>query len=281
MLRTKHSFLFPEIKPIGSLKKAVYSESQKLVSSLCTSCGKLTSETPNGGVDDAAAEACNWCGAVQKVSAEDPPKATQSRKIECFKKLDGYMLDWSSVDKIKKDKFNCWASEYSHKLVFVPTIPLEYKWIEDLKFMIPDTYLSEIRRNAHIASEEWNIRRPFDTMIREACLAPAIEHIFTAFYLLGDCVYNEKSFGYDHDFPYANILAYKFWMYQTGGGLVWDHSHGDRIDWVISQVDKSIWSESCRRWKVAADRHHDEWETYCQPKDLGNQSAKVAGDKNE
>jgi hypothetical protein len=97
-------------------------------------------------------------------------------------------------------------------------------------------------------------------------LTPAIEHIFVAFYLLGDCVYNEKSFGYDHDFPYACILAYKFWMYQTGGGLVWDHSHGGRIDWCISQVDKSIWRDACVRWKKAVDQHYDEWERNCQPK---------------
>ncbi len=250
MLHVKHSFLFPGIKSIGSLKKAVYSDSgsdnPELKGSLCTSCGKLTS-----GV------ICNWCGATQKVR--------ESRKIERFKDLDGYVLDWSYVDKSREDKFNCWANDYwpEKKLSFVPTIPKEYKWVENLKFMIPDTYLSEIRRNCHRASEEWNIRRPFDTCIREACLTPAVEHIFTAFYLLGDCVYDEKSFGYDHNFPYAHILSYKFWMYQTGGGLIWYHSHGSKIDWCISQVDKSPWSEACRCWKEAVDRHYNEWENNC------------------
>lgn len=107
-------------------------------------------------------------------------------------------------------------------------IPLQYKWIHELKFALRPNYLREIRHCAVQASLEWNRSRGFDTSIREACLEPSISYIRTIFMLLQDCIYDEKEGYWDRAEEKRDLtkylLGFKFWFGQTGLGCVLPHT---------------------------------------------------------
>jgi len=105
--------------------------------------------------------------------------------------------------------------------------------ITELQFMLSPQYLKEIYDNVDQASLEWSSHRPFDTMVRDFCVAPAIAHVYVAFKLICDCVYDPETRFYSRDsarilFPHA--MCYKFWMNQTGCGLVQDHPYWHRVE---------------------------------------------------
>ena len=102
------------------------------------------------------------------------------------------------------------------------------EWMDKKLFCISASYMTEIKRNAMRAFEEWVvINRPFDTMIREMCLLPAIAHVAVAFKLIEDCAYNPSTKYFDRG-DLNKILRYammfRFWSHQTGMGLIEDHS---------------------------------------------------------
>lgn len=112
-------------------------------------------------------------------------------------------------------------------------LPLQYdELMWTTKFAIPKDYAAEIQRMTLAANNDWALERPFDTVIRERCLEPAIDYIWCAFYLIGDCVWDDEGHYFDRSWlsiamPY--MLAYKFWRGQTGSGLVCDHAKIDKL----------------------------------------------------
>lgn len=90
--------------------------------------------------------------------------------------------------------------------------------VNSLMFGIDDAYMTEIKRNQERATEEWSLGRPFDTIIRDMCITPAIEHVKVFFKLLWDCA---CPFAEDKDkWWLANAMAYRMWMGQTGSMCV-------------------------------------------------------------
>lgn len=110
----------------------------------------------------------------------------------------------------------------------IGVLPAGCQWVDDLVFCLDDKYLEEIRRTSKRAAEEWAMRRPFDTCVREMCLNPAISFVATAFYLLCDTIYEGEGRDYSPEarsrrFLAKYLLGFKFWVGQTGSGLVVDH----------------------------------------------------------
>lgn len=107
-------------------------------------------------------------------------------------------------------------------------LPDGCQWVNDLVFCLDDKYLEEIRRTSQRAAEEWAMRRPFDTCVREMCLNPAISFVATAFYLLCDTIYEGEGKNYPIDhlsrrYLAKYLLGFQFWAGQTGSGLIVDH----------------------------------------------------------
>ena len=151
-----------------------------------------------------------------------------------------YRLDWSRADAAREASWVKWAGNgpsTSDSTFFLckyhGTLPKKYDdWVKDMIFAVPQNYYDEIHRTARQGLIEWSTERHFDTMIREVCLEPAIGYIFTAFRLLADCIYDEKTnffFRGPDKIIAPQALLYKFWSGQTGGGLVQKHADFDRI----------------------------------------------------
>ena len=84
-----------------------------------------------------------------------------------------------------------------------------------------------------MAIEEWNRQRPFDTNVREELLSPAITFIQSFFYLINDAIYiynhdlrtgNSDESYYEHSVLPRSLMLFRFWKFQTGGGLLVDKS---------------------------------------------------------
>lgn len=147
------------------------------------------------------------------------------------KTTDLYTLCWDDVDKFKKEKFQ--EHSLTSSQVFPGTLPKEYDDItKSFIFALPRLYIDEIKSQSRIAQTEWSSDYSFDTNIRETCLTPAISHIYVAFSLLADCLYDPIT-NYFSRLVYKNMAAqmmlYKFWTFQTGRGRVDDHSRLDKL----------------------------------------------------
>lgn len=150
-----------------------------------------------------------------------------------------YTIDWNKLDKYKYERFVEDAKRHSmpDRYQFPGTLPEPYdSWVKGLEFSIPVRYLEEIRYNARMAQMIYCSPHPFDTMIREICCEPAIAHVFVAFRLIADCVYDrKKNYFYrgDDKILVPQALLYKFWSHQTGDGLIRDHAWFRRIEWLL------------------------------------------------
>jgi hypothetical protein len=152
-----------------------------------------------------------------------------------------YQLDWEEIEIVKESKYAQWAQGWIEREkdrdgedTYIPpqvsdgykkSLPDKYfNIINDAQFAITSNYMDEIRRNARRAVEEWDIRRGFDTCVRDHCLKPSQSHIEVAFYLTADCYYSaEKDYYSRHDgygIIMKNLMLYSFWKGQTGGGLL-------------------------------------------------------------
>jgi len=158
-----------------------------------------------------------------------------------------FTLDWSEKEKKVETEHKNWLEKYhtdffayllkNEKPVYIEQFPKSFN--SDLKsslFCLPNSYLDEVRRQTSEAMIEWSSRYPFDTVIREKCLEPAITHVKIAFYLLKDCICDDNG-----DFLHNNysrtatyIMLYKFWAGQTGRGCVREHAFLDNLKEDIS-----------------------------------------------
>jgi len=163
-----------------------------------------------------------------------------------------------------------WLRDYHPEkdIPLYPSLPAEIDtWIKNIKFVIPNDYMSEIKRNAQRGLEEWNIQRGFDTNVREFCLKPAIWHIYTAFYLISDCAYDPKENYYyrGDDKPLIpHVLAYKFWAHQTGRGCVSEHANFDALKKTISFYEllggPSQSAKNCKEFLETMKEHERNWD---------------------
>jgi len=160
-----------------------------------------------------------------------------------------YTLDWDKVDKTKKESFMKWKTTRTSDAKFPGTLPEEYdNWVKQLTFAIPRHYLKEITSNTYKALIEWSSEYPFDTNIREMCLVPAIGHVYVAFDLIADCLYDATTNYFSRDPKKtitAQVMLYKFWSLQTGRGLIRDHAKFDKIEW-LAKADSRFSDDSTK-----------------------------------
>ena len=173
------------------------------------------------------------------------PKLRFIEKIELkrgdfkSKEVPLYSLDWEYKERKCLERHLRWNSECwpNIHIPFMPDLPRIYdNYVKSLVFAIPNSYHSEIVRNSRRGLEEWDVKRKFDTVVRENCLGPAIEHIYVAFYLLSDCIYdrNEKYFDRNPNTILARYcLPYKFWSHQTGRGVRREHARIHNLETLI------------------------------------------------
>lgn len=165
-----------------------------------------------------------------------------------------YKLDWTEKEIAVGKKHEAWLRKYhpDTKMSIVGfygnELPSPYgSWINEMQYVISPEYKREIRRCAEQALGEWNIKRPFDTSIREMCLGPAIEFVKIAFRLLADCAYDPKTNYYYRKSDkriLSPALLYKFWINQTGGGMTWFHAGLDYLERLLKE------NEYGKTWEV-------------------------------
>jgi len=185
-----------------------------------------------------------------KIIDKVPNKTSNTDESELYL----VQLDWSKVDSFKSDRKKDWYKKFS---IDNPTkkqsdalcqvldevdwfgeilYPQKYKWIFDKysQIKMPKSYYEECLYLSRKASEEWNRSRPFDTNVREKLLEVSIKYVELFFYLICDAVYiynrtTSQNDDFDDFFFYSSILfrslmLYRFWKFQTGGGLLYDKS---------------------------------------------------------
>jgi hypothetical protein len=115
--------------------------------------------------------------------------------------------------------------------------PQKYKFIFDKysQFKITQSYYDECLHLRKMAIDEWNRSRPFDTNVRERLLNSAVNFVDLFFYMIGDAIYiynaelhlksmsNDEAY-FEHSVILRSIMLFKFWKFQTGGGLLVDKS---------------------------------------------------------
>lgn len=171
---------------------------------------------------------------ASKMAAEAGCEGAVNRKIEIPRKERPtriYRLDWESFDEKKHAQFLDWCKRCGHdheRFPFAVSLPEPYESeVKGYLFALSGGYKAEIIRNAQRAREEWSIARPFDSVICEGCVKPAIEHAKVAFFLLSDCIWDPetKYWRRDRIGPLStSLMAYRFWLNQTGNGMVWYHA---------------------------------------------------------
>lgn len=169
------------------------------------------------------------------LSRPEPATASNNGRTVALFKLDWAKLDRQKLSRHEEWKTRCGVVELDKEHEFPCLRTLPEPWDSEVlgyHFALSNEYHEEIRRNARQADLEWGQHRRFDTNIREMLLGPAIEHVWSAFYLLADCVYNpDTKWWYRHRHPrmMASLLSYRFWLSQTGDGMVRVHSKVDDL----------------------------------------------------
>lgn len=157
------------------------------------------------------------CHVVHKANpAEQPPS---QRGL--------YQLDWMQCDAIKLDDHVKWVNDHHEgkDIPFVPTLPkIIDETVCNQLFALNGEYLRAIRSHTRMARDVWNLGLSMDTMARDRALSPTAALVWSALWLLADCAYDPETQYYIRTatkiiLPYA--MAWKFWQYQTGRGLIW------------------------------------------------------------
>jgi hypothetical protein len=191
---------------------------------------------------------------IDKVKNED-----QNR--DAVKELLIVQLDWSELDNHKIKSRKDWYQKHG---LSKPTkeqsialnqmldgidwseylYPQKYKFIFDKysQFKITQSYYDECLHLRKMATDEWNRPRPFDTNVREHLLNGATNFVDLFFYMIGDAIYiynpelhlkspkqgvssmsNDEAY-FEHSVLLRSIMLFRFWKFQTGGGLLVDKS---------------------------------------------------------
>lgn len=185
-----------------------------------------------------------------------------------------YRLDWSGKDAVVKqrqaqrrqmvkERHGVEVEEEEGK---EPTkLPDLYETMLDrARFAVPPLYEREIMHCIAMAQAEWTVNRSFDTIIREACLKPAIAYVETAFMLLDDCMHDPERKRDEHPLFIIgqSAMLYRFWLGQCGGGNYQRHAKIDRLR--DSALNARRWSDEYRKqaqdFVDAIDAQFEEWE---------------------
>ncbi len=184
---------------------------------------------------------------------ENGGETPRTGKPSWTKKVRLYKLDWKKVELRKEEHHKKWNKEYwpDIEVPYVNTLPEELdEEVESYVFALDRGYSDEIRRCSQQGVQEWNISRPFDTIIREMCLDVPQSYVKVAFSLLSDCIFDEGRGYWDRGNrrDSACIMLYKFWCHQSGRGLLFDRSHSgwqSEYDWQKKWTEKG--SEAMER----------------------------------
>lgn len=171
---------------------------------------------------------------------KEPSTSKEDGRPGWTKKVRLYKLDWEKIELEKERKHKKWNRTQwpDRKVPYINTLPEELdEEIKNIIFALSQGYLNEIRRCSQQGLVEWNVSRPFDTVIREMCLEIPEKYIQTAFGLMADCVFDEGTGYWKHGNrrEIACLMLYKFWCNQTGRGLLIDRRYSgwdDEYEWV-------------------------------------------------
>jgi hypothetical protein len=153
------------------------------------------------------------------------------------KKVIIYKLDWSQIDLIKEKDHKNWNKKYHSytDIKFIGTIPEDLRALtEDMEYAIDEKYAGSIHFFYLKAQEIYCNTYPHDTVVREWCLNPADSCIIALFKLINDCTYDEKEQYFkkfsDEKMFIPHLMAFRFWIYQAGRGLLFDKSGFNEIE---------------------------------------------------
>lgn len=142
-----------------------------------------------------------------------------------------FKLDWNIIDKMKFKEFHNFCiswniddiEEIYDRFPQVTSFNNLYK-TDGMRFIINNDYLKQIRNNVLQAyNNEVNINVNNDTMIRDYCKKATEINIQIAFFLLADCLYDEKSNYFSRTDPIRLVtssLLWRYWSFKTGRGLL-------------------------------------------------------------
>jgi len=161
-----------------------------------------------------------------------PDKPTQGNIVARYPM---YRLDWDKQEEDIRNRFHDHtARRRNPRWDYTPTLPEPYDTIvKAAVFAVNRDFLTEIRQNTQRAWAEFHTHRHLGASnLSELGWGPGIEHIWYAFYLLGDCAYDSETEWFVRG-PKKTILQFampfKFWGHQTGDGMIWDHAKLDRL----------------------------------------------------
>ncbi len=179
------------------------------------------------------------------------------------KQVGLYKLDWSLPTKVKKSKFESWLNKNYPDFAdteWPGEVPDQYNiYLDNLIFALDSDAIDEIHRNCQCALVEWNTRRPFDTVIADMCRKTAVTHSQVAFKLLCDYIYDEKEESFSRNsmkYVSSYIMLMKFWMYQTGTGLILEFSDIQTLAWLAGN-SKTV-KDTAREVMGNMKKHLDE-----------------------
>lgn len=160
---------------------------------------------------------------VNEVKVNHPEK---SFKGSLFK------LDWNYIDSNKFSNFksflNDWnINDYTEVRRRYPgvTSSKNLKFTDGMRFLIKDDYLNQIRYHIFQAYDNLVNIRLSDTMIRDYCAKASHTNVQIAFFLLADCLFDEKKSYFDRNYNLRMItssLLWRYWSFNTGRGLLLD-----------------------------------------------------------
>lgn len=184
-----------------------------------------------------------------------------------------YRLDWSGKDAVveQRDVRRRQMVRKRHDVEVeeeegrAPTrLPEPYETMLDAaRFAVPPHYEREIQHCIAMAQAEWAVNRSFDTIIREACLKPAIAYVETTFMLLDDCLHDPERKRDEHPLYIIgqSTMLYRFWLGQCGGGNYQRHAKIDRLR--DNALNARRWSDEWRKraqdFVDAIDGQFEEW----------------------
>lgn len=165
----------------------------------------------------------------------EPRTANPSRE-EIINRFPMLTLDWEGQERIIRSRFDeritpngpdGWRSAaYKPNLwEYTPTLPEPYDTVvKAAVFAVSRDFMGEIHSNTRRAWAVFNSQRNLGASnLSELCWEPGIEHVWLAFYLLGDCAFDSETKWFVRG-PKKTILqyamAYKFWGHQTGDSMI-------------------------------------------------------------
>jgi hypothetical protein len=182
-----------------------------------------------------------------------------------------YKLDWSKKNQVCREHHEKWCKDYGHEFEWSNDLPDPYEqWANELLFAVPYNYMNEIHRCTMAFQIESNVPRSFDTLVRDHCLKPREAFAEVAFYLLCDCLYDSEK-NYFYHGPDKSIaqpaLMYKFWLHQTGRGLVRGFAGFNKLeDWV---EEKNVAWRRSEEERVAIRKFLEAMKTQEEIKEVG------------